>query len=277
MVMQVNSGSATQFSDTSVVFIDSIAARDVWRALGVGEDAPIHLPAERMRSAVREISSSFASALSVGIPDEAAVNLVPCGPLGLLPLHLLEIPAGEGTSRQLIDKYQITYSLSGAPSDEVAQLVESDENGILPAALVIVDQASNLRFAAIEGSIVSGHFPGCTTLSANPTPATVLSELAGKTLIHFACHGSFNQAKPYSSGLHLADGVLTVSSLLDASPAPLRSAELVVLSSCESAVADPTAPDEAIGLPAAFVGCRLDFRGWDHVAGRRLGHSSVDV
>ena len=254
MVMQVNSGSATRFSDAPVVFIDTIVAQDVWRALGVGKDAPIHLPAERMRSAVREIGPSFASALSAGIPDEAAVNLVPCGPLGLLPLHLLEVSAGDGTPRHLIDKYQITYSLSGTPSGEIAQFFEPDENGMQPAALVIVDQASDLRFAAIEGSIVSGHFPGCATLPPNPTPAAVLSGLAGKTLIHFACHGSFNHAKPYSSGLHLADGVLTVSSLLDASPAPLKSAELVVLSSCESAVADPIAPDEAIGLPAAFVG-----------------------
>jgi hypothetical protein len=76
--------------------------------------------------------------------------------------------------------------------------------------------------------------------------------------VHFACHGAFNLAEPLSSKLWLAGGdSLTLQDLLS-DEFDLSHARLVALSACQSGITEfEKVPDEAIGMPAAFMqaGC----------------------
>ncbi|MGB9724558.1 MAG: CHAT domain-containing protein [Chloroflexia bacterium] len=82
----------------------------------------------------------------------------------------------------------------------------------------------------------------------------VLSGLAGATLLHFSCHGSFRPDEPLESALHLADKDLTLRETMAPEFAALDAARLAVLSACQTAIADfRNLPEEAIGLPAGFL------------------------
>ncbi|MFD7730988.1 CHAT domain-containing protein [Kitasatospora phosalacinea] len=81
--------------------------------------------------------------------------------------------------------------------------------------------------------------------------ADVLGALRGHGVVHLNCHGSGHPDRPLESALHLADGDLTVSGLLDGRER-LR-ADLVVLSACETAVLGTRLPDEAVSLPGALL------------------------
>ena len=87
------------------------------------------------------------------------------------------------------------------------------------------------------------------------TQDELLSALPQATLLHFACHGHFNPQKPLESGLVLADGRLTLQDLQSLERTSLAQVRLGVLSACQTAITDfAELPDEAVGLPAAFLG-----------------------
>ena len=84
--------------------------------------------------------------------------------------------------------------------------------------------------------------------------AALAEKMSGASLLHFACHGSFDPNDPPASGLLLADGMLRLRDLLDPDFAGLGRARLAVLFACQTAISDfRTLPDESIWLPAAFL------------------------
>ncbi len=65
---------------------------------------------------------------------------------------------------------------------------------------------------------------------------------------HFACHGRFDLDDPLASSLHLGDGLLSLTDLLDKDEVNLEKTR------CQTAITDfRDVPDEAIGLPAGFL------------------------
>ncbi len=87
------------------------------------------------------------------------------------------------------------------------------------------------------------------------TRAGLRAALPQATLLHFACHGYFQPEDPLESGLVLADGMLTLRELQSLERVDLDQVRLAVLSACQTAITDfQEMPDEAIGLPAAFLG-----------------------
>jgi tetratricopeptide (TPR) repeat protein len=81
------------------------------------------------------------------------------------------------------------------------------------------------------------------------TVETVLREAGGRAFIHLASHGFFHAERPYLSGIRLADRWLHAH---DTEQAEL-SAELVVLSACQSGTSLVLEGDEWLGLPRAFL------------------------
>ncbi len=74
-------------------------------------------------------------------------------------------------------------------------------------------------------------------------------------ILHFACHGGFNAAKPLYSALMLApdsqdDGKLEVHEIFEMD---LKPAYLVTLSACETHLGDINPGDEIVGLTRAFI------------------------
>jgi CHAT domain-containing protein len=79
------------------------------------------------------------------------------------------------------------------------------------------------------------------------------TSMSSATYIHFACHGSYDPASPLSSAVILARGKRLTLADLYAQPL-LKETRLVVLSACQTAIADfDKLPEEAIGLPGGFL------------------------
>ena len=90
------------------------------------------------------------------------------------------------------------------------------------------------------------------------TLSSALEMLQGRnttlTHAHFACHGLVELANPQASGVLLANGTrLTTQDLLDPAIALFAQLRLVVLSACRTALVGTELPDEAVGLPSAWL------------------------
>jgi tetratricopeptide (TPR) repeat protein len=93
-------------------------------------------------------------------------------------------------------------------------------------------------------------YPGATVLGGGSATADrVLAALDGAWLAHVAAHGTFRSDSPLFSALRLDDGPLTVHDFERLGRAPYR----LVLSSCESGVAQPVGADELLGLTTGLV------------------------
>jgi CHAT domain-containing protein len=67
--------------------------------------------------------------------------------------------------------------------------------------------------------------------------------------LHLACHGQFRPDNPLFSGLHLADGFVTVRDICR----QRLNAEVVTLSACETGLSKIFAGDEILGLSRGFL------------------------
>jgi CHAT domain-containing protein len=85
------------------------------------------------------------------------------------------------------------------------------------------------------------------------TAQAVLDALGSAGVVHFACHGVARPTQPTESFLLMAnDERLTVRALASRAGGRL-SADLVLLSACETAVAGTVAIDEVVNFPTAFL------------------------
>lgn len=197
--------------------------------------------------------------------------LIPCGLLGLLPLHAAMVPcSSDGTTTEpLIDVVQVCYAPSvhiwavgrrrggSLHSVQLEALVVGDpqpqpeETPPLPGAKDEAAAISTLISQTLQGR-VSTYIGEAATLS------NVVDMLRGQhstlTHVHFACHGVAELSKPLTSGVLLAYGTrLAVYDVLDPAIALLEQLRLVVLSACRTALVGTELPDEAVGLPSAWL------------------------
>lgn len=168
------------------------------------------------------------------------------GVASALPLGVL----GQGDG-SLIEEFEIAYTPS--PTAYEAALRRSRQTGAASIVAVTAPD-TNLAFAPAEARIARISFGGSPDQPGPAGKANVLAALRGASYWHFSTHGSFNVSQPRLSGLDLGNGQsLTLSDLYFA-PQPLGAPYLVVLSACESGIADTRFnPDDFIGLPAGFM------------------------
>lgn len=197
--------------------------------------------------------------------------LIPCGLLGLLPLHAAMVPcSSDGTTTEpLIDVVQVCYAPSAhiwaasrrrggsLHSVQLEALVvgdpqpQSEETPPLPGAKDEAAAISTLISQTVQGRV-------CTYIGEAATLSNVIDILRGQhstlTHVHFACHGVAELSKPQTSGVLLAYGTrLAVYDVLDPAIALLEQLRLVVLSACRTALVGTELPDEAVGLPSAWL------------------------
>ncbi|KAJ7141482.1 CHAT domain-containing protein [Mycena epipterygia] len=92
-----------------------------------------------------------------------------------------------------------------------------------------------------------------TSLSSNglgPTVQMILDNIPKATILHLACHGMQDPAKPLESGFIMQDGLLKISQLMSVSH---PGAFMAFLSACETAKGDKTQPDQAVHLASAML------------------------
>jgi CHAT domain-containing protein len=85
---------------------------------------------------------------------------------------------------------------------------------------------------------------------SHATKNKVLENIS-KDILHFSCHGYFDNIDPLSSGikLHDDDGILTAREIFNLK----LNAELVTLSACETGVNEAKPGDELIGLTRSLI------------------------
>jgi CHAT domain-containing protein len=181
--------------------------------------------------------------------------IAPHGVLHGLPFAALRDPA---SGRYLIED----HVLATVPSASVLPLLRAKETAIAGRALVLGDPAAA---DPSLGPLVHGNreawevaeLLGVEPLLGPAASESALFERAGASdLLHIAAHGVFDPRSPRFSRLHLApgagrDGNLEVHEVY--AELDLTAADLVVLSSCETALGERSRGDEIVGLTRAFL------------------------
>jgi CHAT domain-containing protein/tetratricopeptide (TPR) repeat protein len=194
--------------------------------------------------------------------------LIPCGLLGLLPLHAVPIlSSSDGSSLEPAhDIFRVSY----APSARIwkfcrykAKSAAEELQALIIGNPLPQTELKQLPGAEIEAkkiaTLIEDQMHGQVTLFENEhaTRPAILTELRQYkeilTHAHFACHGLADLNNPQESGMLLAhDARLMVRDLLDPTMRFER-LRLVGLSACRTGLSGTRLPDEAIGLPSAWL------------------------
>jgi CHAT domain-containing protein len=168
--------------------------------------------------------------------------VVPHADLHALPLHALTV-----AGRPLIEHVPVVY---GPSIGVLANVVEAERGDRTDGQPLVVSHPLGPEEAeefAGEADAVARELDGGARHRA--TRAEVMTAAPGASVIHLACHGYFEAADPFRSGVVLADGVLTAHDWLTLS---LRS-DLVTLSACETGRQEIRRGDEMVGLARALL------------------------
>ena len=248
--------------------VDDLAEPDLRRALGLGRDdrdrPPGYLLGQLgleppMKPYVQRLLAALGARLIRPLADWLArrdatgVTLIPAGHLGLLPLHAVSV-SGTPAGRCLLDDFDVAYAPSAGAlrsAREAAADRERAHRRLAGVADTTMD--SHLRWARAELAEAARHFAECDVHSgAAATKAALVQAAESASYVHLACHGRYDAAAPLSSGLILADGMLTIGDVMR--DRPFAHARLVVASACQTAIAEyMRLPDEVSGLPTGLL------------------------
>ncbi|MEU9118302.1 CHAT domain-containing protein [Streptomyces sp. NPDC048506] len=196
----------------------------------------------------------------LAVPPDRRVWWCPTGPLTLLPVHAAgyhdpdDGREHDAVMARVVSSYMPT--LRGLIRAKRPSAATDAERRLL--VLALRDQPSYapalrpLPGAWKEAEALGRRFPGRHTvnLDADATCEKALSLLASHSCVHFACHAGQDLADPGAGALYLHDRPLTVS---DLARLDLPSAELAVLSACQTALGGTELPNEAIHLAGALL------------------------
>lgn len=158
------------------------------------------------------------------------------------------------------DKYLCDdYAISVIPASSVIQYIVNkrkvEQKRFLAFANPLTDYMP-LAFTEVEVWDISKLFTRNEVyVRERATEGTARTKALDFDVIHFACHGEFNDRQPMQSGLLLAkdqenDGYLQVHEIFGLN---LGKANLVTLSACETALGKIQGGDDMVGLSRGFI------------------------
>lgn len=235
---------------------------------------------------LQTIGSTLMTDLRRGLDDlgfggtEREIALIPCGQLGILPLHA----AGVGTDAQgELIPFMDTCILTLQPSARTLSLARKAKDRLAEASGPVItvgdpqlragSAVAQLPWARLEARTIAGlarlkgREGSHAILATEATKARVLSEFqairAGHTgaWVHFATHGHADFTDPRRNYIVLARNIpLTLSELMAGSL--LDGTRMVIAGGCLTGVSNPEqAPDEpasfATGLLQAGAPCTI--------------------
>jgi len=195
-----------------------------------------------------QLGEALLGPLEAELADCSLVYLIPHGRLHTIPLHALTVAA-----TPFIDLHAVVY----APSINVLlRLLEAEAGSTdttTGSALVMgytpsTDQRERSLFLG-EANAVADRFRTSALLDDQANRSAVMLSAPVARVIHLSCHGSFNSDDPLSSGLLLADGVLSARDLMELS----LQADLVTVSACESGFSSASKGEELEGISRALL------------------------
>ncbi|MBX7054298.1 MAG: CHAT domain-containing protein [Pyrinomonadaceae bacterium] len=170
---------------------------------------------------------------------------IPAGTLNYVPFHALF--DGE---RYLVERFEISYAPSSAVWARLGRRNAGPKDRGIKRALLMGYADERIPLVEHEIKTISRIIPKARAyVGEKATVRAFDKHAAAADIIHLACHGQFRPESPMFSSLHLADGRVTVR---DVSSKDL-SAELVVLSACETGLSKVFAGDELLGLARGFI------------------------
>ena len=194
----------------------------------------------RAQARMRQLHALVWAPLAGTLAQCRRVLIIPHAQLGALPFAALH--DGE---RSLAQRHELVL----APSARVAL------RGLrrVPASAIralVLGESTRLPHAANEARKVAALYAQADLFVADQaTLGKLRTHAAAADVIHLACHAQFRSDNPMFSALHLVDGALTV----EATEALLLKPCTVVLSACETALAEQGDGNEMVGLVRAFL------------------------
>jgi tetratricopeptide (TPR) repeat protein len=179
------------------------------------------------------------------------VTLIPCGPLGLAPLHAACWRDATGTKVRLVDRYVIRY----APSGRVAAAARRRATTVRTDGLVALGNPDGSLPAAVpEVMEIGAHFGVAARHIATGSDANeAFLAQHGPTAshIHLACHARADILDSSDAAIELASGDLLATELPKVAGFETR---LVVASACQSAIpAMARMQEEPVSIATAIL------------------------
>ena len=196
------------------------------------------------------------------------IYFVPYGLLHYLPIHALEL-----NGEPVIKKHPVAYSPSASllkfcknkgsselkscvsfgvafGKNEEAEFEEKIKNMNKEEKEEVEEKIKKVKeIFEGESKNVAELFSTQSDDGKSATKDKVIEKCIDKDVIHFSCHGYFDDADPLSSGVKLYDSVLTAREIFD-----MRlNTELVTLSACQTGLNQRSPGDDLIGLTRAFI------------------------
>lgn len=170
-------------------------------------------------------------------------------------LHKIPFAALTNGKSYLVEKYSHAVVPSLTVVDYMLKKRNPNQNKFLAFANPATDYAV-LQFAEKEVQEISKLYTSKEIyLKSNATEAMTKKRSNYADIVHFACHGEFNDMQPMQSGLVLSkdtenDGYLQVHEIFGLN---LKNSNLVILSACDTALSKIYSGDDLVGLSRAFI------------------------
>jgi tetratricopeptide (TPR) repeat protein len=212
---------------------------------------PIQLEHNRQEF-LRRSSELYAQFVAPVLPEIKTKKLVivPHGVLHKVPFACLS----DG-SQALVDRFDLSFAPSLSAVEFIVKKRKNMGGSLTAFANPATDQKS-LPFAEAEVGEIKPLFATAQVFSrAEATEGKSKNSTGSSDVVHFACHGEFNDRQPLQSGLLLSadadnDGVLQVHEIFGMN---LRKANLITLSACETALCKVRGGEDWVGLSRGFI------------------------
>ena len=207
----------------------------------VANNVPIH---GAYRNTWLELSNFLIEPISEFLKKDELVYFVPYGVLHSMPLHALEL-----NGEPLIKNHPVAY----VPSASLIKFCQNKGSEKLQTCLSFAVVKEKLMMIPIEktSNAIVDLFDSKEIYVADlATKQKVLEKCIDKDVIHFSCHGNFDENDPLSSGIQLYnEEILSTREIFDLK----LNSEIVTLGACETGVNLRIRGDELVGLTRAFL------------------------
>ena len=169
-----------------------------------------------------------------------------------LPLHAMgPIPSDDSDMLYFLDLYICSYTPSLSALIQSRTRDSGSRSADRPSVLLVAQIDPSLPNVGGEIQVVRALDTEVTSLiSEAATPAAVLDGFQHHRFVHFACHGTLEEGKPFEGGFELYGRERLT--LLEIVRADLPTAEFAFLSACHTAeVTEGSIMDEGLHLAAA--------------------------